>query len=295
MTQEHDGRPARSNGTKSLRSRTTASGTKDKTKVKGLIVGIGASAGGLGAFTSFLANMPVDSGMAFILIQHLSPDHKSILTDLLAKVTSMPVIEAVDGMPVDPNHVFVIPPNCTLTVKDRRISISRPAPPRERRRPIDTFFFSLAEDQGENAICIVLSGTGTDGSLGLKTVKESGGLTIAQAEIDHTAMSGMPHSAASTGLVGLYLPSFLNTGTIFEKSRTTRMVTASAMTRVNIWPRLLPFCVSRPIKISANTRKQLSRVASNAGCRCSRSPRCPPISSVCGMTRKKQSCYSASC
>jgi two-component system, chemotaxis family, CheB/CheR fusion protein len=144
--------------------------------------------------------------MAFILIQHLSPDHKSILIDLLAKVTSMPVIEAVDGMPVDPNHVFVIPPNCTLTVKDRRISISRPAPPRERRRPIDTFFFSLAEDQGENAICIVLSGTGTDGSLGLKTVKESGGLTIAQAEIDHTAMSGMPHSAASTGLVDHVLP-----------------------------------------------------------------------------------------
>jgi two-component system, chemotaxis family, CheB/CheR fusion protein len=206
MTQEANGRPAQSNGRKSLRSRATGSGTKEKATAAGLIVGIGASAGGLGAFTSFLANMPVDSGMAFILIQHLSPDHKSILSDLLAKVTSMPVIEAVDGMPVDPNHVFVIPPDCTLTVKDRRISISRPAPPRERRRPIDAFFFSLAEDQGENAICIVLSGTGTDGSLGLKTVKESGGLTIAQAEVDHTAMSGMPHSAASTGLVDHVLP-----------------------------------------------------------------------------------------
>ena len=159
-----------------------------------------------GPFTSFLANMPGDSGLAFILIQHLSPDHRSILTDLLAKTTSMPVREAEDGMPVDPNHVFVIPPDCTLTIKDRRISISRPAPPRERRRPIDTFFFSLAEDQGENAICIVLAGTGTDGSLGLKAVKESGGLTIAQAEVDHTAMSGMPYSAASTGLVDHVLP-----------------------------------------------------------------------------------------
>ena len=101
--------------------------------------------------------MPGDTGLAFILVQHLSPDHKSILTDLLAKTTSMPVLEAEDGMQVEPNHVFVIPPDSTLTVKDRRISISRPAPPRERRRPIDTFFFSLAEDQGENAICIVLS------------------------------------------------------------------------------------------------------------------------------------------
>ncbi|MDR6305326.1 two-component system CheB/CheR fusion protein [Nitrobacter vulgaris] len=171
-----------------------------------LIIGIGASAGGLGAFTSFLSNMPSDSGMAFILVQHLSPDHKSILTDLLAKTTSMPVMEAEDGMQIEANRVFVIPPDSTLTIKDRRISISRPAPPRERRRPIDSFFLSLAEDQGEDAVCIVLSGTGTDGSLGLKTVKESGGLTIAQAESDHTAMSGMPRSAVLTGLVDYILP-----------------------------------------------------------------------------------------
>jgi two-component system, chemotaxis family, CheB/CheR fusion protein len=172
----------------------------------GLIVGIGASAGGLAAFSSFLTAMPADSGMAFVLVQHLSPQHKSILTDLLARATRMAVLEAEDGMPVAANHVYVIPPDSTLTIKERRIRISRPAPPRERRRPIDTFFFSLAEDQGENAICIVLSGTGTDGSLGLKTIKESGGLTIAQAEFDHSAMSGMPQSAAATGLVDHVLP-----------------------------------------------------------------------------------------
>jgi two-component system, chemotaxis family, CheB/CheR fusion protein len=172
----------------------------------GLIVGIGASAGGLGAFTAFLAAMPFDSGMSFILIQHLSPQHKSILTDLLAKATRMQVLEAEDGMAVTANQVFVIPPDSTLTIKHRRIQITRPAPPRERRRPIDTFFFSLAEDQGENAVCVVLSGTGSDGTLGLKTVKESGGLTIAQAEFDHTAMSGMPQSAAATGLVDHVLP-----------------------------------------------------------------------------------------
>jgi two-component system, chemotaxis family, CheB/CheR fusion protein len=173
---------------------------------EGLIVGVGASAGGLAAFSSFLAAMPADSGMAFVLVQHLSPQHKSILTDLLARTTRMVVLEADDDMPIAADHVYVIPPDSTLTIKQRRIRISRPAPPRERRRPIDTFFFSLAEDQGENAICIVLSGTGTDGSLGLKIIKESGGLTIAQAEFDHTAMSGMPQSAAATGLVDHVLP-----------------------------------------------------------------------------------------
>jgi two-component system, chemotaxis family, CheB/CheR fusion protein len=172
----------------------------------GLIVGIGASAGGLSAFKSFLSNTPTDSGMAFILVQHLSPDHKSMLTDLLSKSTDMPVLEADDGMPVEANRVFVIPPDSTLTVKDRRLQVERPAPPRERRRPIDTFFSSLAEDQGENAVCIVLSGTGSDGTLGLKQIKENGGLTLAQAEFDHTAMSGMPHSATATGLVDHVLP-----------------------------------------------------------------------------------------
>jgi two-component system, chemotaxis family, CheB/CheR fusion protein len=96
---------------------TTPGSANKRTSDAGLIVGIGASGGGLGSFTSFLANMPTDSGLAFILIQHLSPDHKSILTDLLAKTTTMPVLEAEDGMPVDPNHVFVIPPDCTLTIK----------------------------------------------------------------------------------------------------------------------------------------------------------------------------------
>jgi two-component system CheB/CheR fusion protein len=172
----------------------------------GLIVGIGASAGGLGAFKSFLSNTLAESGMAFILVQHLSPDHKSMLTDLLAKATAMPVVEAEDGMAVEANKVFVIPPDATLTVKDRRLQVERPAPPRERRRPIDTFFSSLAEDQGENAVCIVLSGTGSDGTLGLKQIKENGGLTLAQAEFDHTAMSGMPHSATATGLVDYVLP-----------------------------------------------------------------------------------------
>jgi two-component system, chemotaxis family, CheB/CheR fusion protein len=200
-------RAAAKAGSAASRSKETAPGrSRSKDNDGGLIVGIGASAGGLSAFKSFLSNMPPDSGMALVLIQHLSPDHKSMLTELLGRSTAMVVVEAEDGMPVEANRVFVIAPDSTLTVKDRRLRVERPAPPREHRRPIDTFFSSLAEDQGENAICIVLSGTGSDGTLGLKRIKENGGLTLAQAEFDHTAMIGMPHSATATGLVDHVLP-----------------------------------------------------------------------------------------
>ena len=144
--------------------------------------------------------------MAFVLVQHLAPAHKSMLADLLGKVTAMPVVEAEDGTRAEANRVYVIPPDATLTFKDRTLRVTRPAPPRERRRPIDTFFSSLAEDQGENAVCIVLSGTGSDGTLGLKAIKEHGGLVLAQADFDHMAMSGMPQSAAATGMVDDVIP-----------------------------------------------------------------------------------------
>lgn len=181
------------------------SGAEEKPS-PGLVVGIGASAGGLDAFKTFFTNMPSESGMAFALVQHLSPDHKSMLADLLGKVTAMPVVEAEDAMPVTANRVFVIPPDATLSIKDHTLRVVKPAPPREHRKPIDTFFSSLAEDQGENAVCIVLSGTGSDGSLGLEAIKEHGGLTLAQAEFDHTAMDGMPRSAVATGLVDEIMP-----------------------------------------------------------------------------------------
>ena len=166
-----------------------------------LIVGIGASAGGLEAFRTFFEHMPADSGMAFVLVQHLAPDHKSMLAEILAKTTAMAVAEAVDGAEVAPNHVFVIPPDATLSIADGRLVVVKPAPPREHRRPIDTFLFSLAKDQGEHAVCVILSGTGSDGSLGLASIKEHGGLTIAQADFDRQAKSGMPSSATATGFV----------------------------------------------------------------------------------------------
>jgi len=145
--------------------------------------------------------MPADSGMSFVLVQHLSPNYKSQLAEILGKTTEMPVLEAKHGLELAPNTVYVIPPDATLTVADRKLVVNKPAPPRPERRPIDTFFYSLAEDVGENAVCIILSGTGTDGTLGLTAIKESGGLTLAQAEYDHMAMSGMPQSATASGQV----------------------------------------------------------------------------------------------
>ena len=171
-----------------------------------LIVGIGASAGGLEAFKAFFAHLPPDSGMAFVLVQHLSPDHQSVLTEILARAAPIPVVEAEHRMRLEPNRVHVIPPDATLTIEDSRLLVVKPAPPRSSRRPIDSFFASLAKDQEENAVSIVLSGVGSDGSIGLAAVKEAGGLTIAQAEFGHQAMVGMPQSAAATGHVDYVLP-----------------------------------------------------------------------------------------
>ncbi|MGH6947318.1 MAG: chemotaxis protein CheB, partial [Kiloniellales bacterium] len=171
-----------------------------------LVVGIGASAGGLAAFETFFAHMPADSGMAFVLVQHLDPHHKSLLAELLGRHTAIPVAEAEDRMAVSANRILIIPPDATLTIKAGVLRVLKPAPAREHRRPIDTFFASLAEDQGECAVSVVLSGTGSDGTLGVRAIKGHGGLTLAQGDLGATAMSGMPHSAAATGLVDYILP-----------------------------------------------------------------------------------------
>lgn len=171
-----------------------------------LIVGIGASAGGLAAFKAFFSEMPAGTGMTFVLVQHLDPDHRSLLVELLAPHTRMPVAEARDGLKMAENHIYVIPPNATLTFEDGFLRVSKPAPVRAYRRPIDSLFVSLAENHDECAVGIVLSGVGSDGSLGLGTIKERGGLTLAQAEFDSSPMHGMPHSAVATGLVDIVAP-----------------------------------------------------------------------------------------
>jgi two-component system CheB/CheR fusion protein len=188
------------------RRRATPVSSATSGRVTALIVGLGASAGGLDAFKAFFTEMPQESGLAFVLVQHLDPQHKSLLVELLSKHTSMPVVQAADGMAPAADRIFVIPPNAVLTIKDGILRVATPAPPREQRRPIDTFFMSLAEDQGEKAVCIILSGSGSDGTLGLKAIKEHGGLTMAQAGVDETALLGMPSSAAATGLVDYVMP-----------------------------------------------------------------------------------------
>jgi two-component system CheB/CheR fusion protein len=169
------------------------------------IVGIGASAGGLDAFEKFFANMPPDSGMAFVLVQHLSSPHKSILNGLVQRLTRMKVYQVTDGVEVKPNCAYIIPPNKDMALLHGHLHLMEPGAPRGLRLPIDFFFRSLAQDQHERAICIVLSGTGTDGTLGLKAIKGEGGMAMVQ-EAMSARYDGMPRSAIATGLVDYVLP-----------------------------------------------------------------------------------------
>ena len=169
------------------------------------VVGIGASAGGLEALELFFSNMPPDSGMSFVLIPHLSPDRKSIMAELLQRHTAMNVAQAEEGMRVLPNSVYIIPPNRDMSIEGDKLHLLEPTAYHGIRHPIDFFFRSLAKDQRERAVCIILSGTGTEGTLGLQAIKGEGGLVLAQ-EVKTAKYDGMPASAIATGLVDYVLP-----------------------------------------------------------------------------------------
>ena len=141
---------------------------------------LGASAGGLEAFEQFFRSVSPDSGMAFVLVSHLDPSHVSILTEILQRTTAMPVVEVKDHMTVAPNSVYVIPPNRDMAIFHGVLQLSVPEQPRGLRMPIDAFLRSLADDQAENAIGIILSGTGTDGTLGLRAILGAGGVSLVQ-------------------------------------------------------------------------------------------------------------------
>lgn len=170
------------------------------------IVGIGASAGGLAAFESFFSGIPAetDTGMAYILVQHLSPDHESILSNIISHYTRMPVFDVKDGMPVEANSVYIIPPSKDMSITNGMLQLTDPIEPHGHRLPINFFFRSLARDQREKSICIVLSGNGCDGTAGLREIKAEGGLVIAQSAAS-AEFSGMPQSALATGLVDFEL------------------------------------------------------------------------------------------
>jgi two-component system CheB/CheR fusion protein len=161
------------------------------------IVGIGASAGGLEAFTELLSHLPVDTGMAFVLIQHLDPTHESHLTELLAKASKMPVSEVKGGTRTEANHVYVIPSRCNLSISNGVLH-TPPRPQSGRNLPIDFFLRALAADRGGRAIGVVLSGTASDGTLGLQAIKAAGGVTFAQ-EMETAKYDGMPRSAIAAG------------------------------------------------------------------------------------------------
>ncbi|RZA00916.1 MAG: chemotaxis protein CheR, partial [Moraxellaceae bacterium] len=166
------------------------------------IVGIGASAGGLAAFEAFFSGMPADvqPGMAFVLVQHLAPDHPSILTELVQHYTRMKVYEVEDGMQVCINCTYIIPPNRDMAFLNGTLHLLEPVEPRGHRLPIDFLFRSLANDQHERAIGIVLSGTGCDGTLGARAIKSEGGMVMAQHP-DYSEFDGMPRSVVATGIV----------------------------------------------------------------------------------------------
>ena len=169
------------------------------------VVGVGASAGGLDALEQFFGPMPEDSGMAFVVIQHLSPDFKSVMDELLARRTKIPVVLVEDGMRVEPNHIYLIPPKKEMIVSGGKLLLSDKGASQELLLPIDIFFRSLAEDMGEHAIGIVLSGAGSDGARGLRDIHGAGGLVLCQDE-STASFDGMPRSARETGVVDYVLP-----------------------------------------------------------------------------------------
>ena len=160
-------------------------------------VGLGASAGGLEALQAFLSEMPTNTGAAFMIVQHLSPDFKSVMVDLLSKKTDIKVVQATDSTMVEANTVYLIPPAKNMMIGEGRLLLSDQLPDRATSFPIDVFFRSLAEDCQHRSIAVVLSGTGSDGSRGISAIKEAGGLVLVQ-DPNTAKFDGMPRNAIQT-------------------------------------------------------------------------------------------------
>ena len=186
------------------------------------IVGLGASAGGLEALAQFLGAVPPDSGMAYVVVQHLAPMHTTILSELLQRATLMRVRDAKDAMTLAPDVVYVIPPDCELTVAHGRLHLGPPPQPHGMRLPIDALFISLAQEQRERAIGVVLSGMGSDGTVGLRAIKAQGGLTLAQ-QPETAQFDAMPRSAIDAGCVDIVAHASEMPRRIIEAAATLRL------------------------------------------------------------------------
>src|SRR5215210_8512356 len=170
-----------------------------------LVVGLGASAGGIKAFKEFFAHVPRESGMAYVVILHLTPEHESHLAEVLQVATEMPVMQVSGSVRIEPNHIYVIPPNKSMAMNDGNLALSEVKRIEERRAPVDIFFRTLADSKNSRAVSVVLSGTGSDGSMGMKRVMEMGGICIVQ-DPKEAEYSDMPRHSIATGLVDYVLP-----------------------------------------------------------------------------------------
>jgi len=168
-----------------------------------VVVGVGASAGGLDAFTQVLHALPSEPGFAIVLVQHLAPQHESALANLLSMQTALPVVQAIDEQQLEPNHVYVIPPNVQAVMRDDTVLGLLPRPTdRSQYTPIDAFLRSLAEVAQESAIGVILSGTASDGTQGVRDINAAGGFTFAQTPAT-ARYDGMPRAAIASGLVDM--------------------------------------------------------------------------------------------
>ncbi|MEH2256881.1 CheR family methyltransferase [Nostoc sp.] len=193
------------------------------------VVGIAASAGGLEAFTEIISHLPTDTGMAFVLIQHLSPDYESLLSEILGRVTEMAVCQVLDQMMIEPNKIYVIPPNTQMTLRNGMLHLALREKTLGKYMPGDTFFSSLAAEQGNKAIAIVLSGTDGDGAQGLKAIKVAGGVTIAQCQ-NTARFDSMPNTAVATGNVDFVLPPEAIAEKLAELSRSPFLFYSGSLT-----------------------------------------------------------------
>jgi two-component system CheB/CheR fusion protein len=166
------------------------------------IVCLGGSAGSLKAYTDILGGLPADTGMAFVIALHRGVEHASLLSEVMTRVTKMPVLEVKEGMPLVPNHVYLMPPHVEMTVKDNALSLQAPRKPFGWPITISVFLLSLAEVYGERAIAVILSGVDHDGSVALKAIKAAGGITFAQSD---ATFEDMPKHAVETGYVDFLL------------------------------------------------------------------------------------------
>src|SRR6185436_10951638 len=170
-----------------------------------LVVGLGASAGGIQALKQFFSKVPADSDIAYVVILHMSPEHESKLAEILQATTSIPVTQVCEQVKVVPNHVYVIPPNQNLAMTDGHLTLTTMIGVEERRSPVDLFFRTLAETNDARSVAVILSGTGANGSMGLKKIKECGGVAFVQ-DLEEAQYSDMPRNAVATGLVDYILP-----------------------------------------------------------------------------------------